>query len=276
MHILGVDFTSAPSARKPITCAVCELDGTLLRLGDLRPVPDFAAFERLLCEPGPWLGGFDFPFGLPRQVVRALGWPEQWAEYMLHIRSLGKPGFEAALSAYKAARPSGQKEPPRATDIPARSRSSLKLFNPPVAKMLFQGAPRLLEAGLSILPCHPGGATRVALETYPALLTRALASGRPYKHDDRRRQTLEQHEARRAIVEALRGPALHERYGLHLHLAGAQAESLCANPSGDQLDALLCAVQAAWAYRHRDAGYGIPADCDPLEGWIVDPAQWLS
>ena len=41
--------------------------------------------------------------------------------------------------------------------------------------------------------------------------------------------------------------------------------------SGDQLDGLLCAIQAGWAYTQRDHNYGIPADCDPLEGWIADP-----
>lgn len=30
-------------------------------------------------------------------------------------------------------------------------------------------------------------------------------------------------------------------------------------------------VKAGWAYSQRDRNYGIPADCDPLEGWIVDP-----
>ncbi len=37
------------------------------------------------------------------------------------------------------------------------------------------------------------------------------------------------------------------------------------------LDALLCALQAAWAYTQRERGYGISSACDPLEGCIVDP-----
>ena len=39
--------------------------------------------------------------------------------------------------------------------------------------------------------------------------------------------------------------------------------------SGDSLDAVLCAVLAAWAWRRRAEGWGLPADTDPLEGWIV-------
>ncbi|HEX3139363.1 MAG TPA: DUF429 domain-containing protein, partial [Rhizobacter sp.] len=33
------------------------------------------------------------------------------------------------------------------------------------------------------------------------------------------------------------------------------------------LDAVLCLVQAGWA--SGQAGYGMPARADPLEGWIV-------
>lgn len=38
-----------------------------------------------------------------------------------------------------------------------------------------------------------------------------------------------------------------------------------------QLDALLCAIQAAWAWTQRDQGFGLPKHVDPLEGWIADP-----
>ena len=44
------------------------------------------------------------------------------------------------------------------------------------------------------------------------------------------------------------------------------------DPTGDTLDALLAAIQAGWAYSQRALNYGIPPDCDPAEGWIVDPA----
>ena len=48
--------------------------------------------------------------------------------------------------------------------------------------------------------------------------------------------------------------------------------SLAEDPSGDQLDALLCAIQAAWTWTQRKNGFGAPQDTDPLEGWIADPA----
>ncbi|MYD88520.1 MAG: hypothetical protein F4Y14_21605, partial [Acidobacteria bacterium] len=46
---------------------------------------------------------------------------------------------------------------------------------------------------------------------------------------------------------------------------------LVGDPTGDSLDALLCAVQAAWAWRNRSWLFGNAARVDPLEGWIADP-----
>ena len=79
VRILGVDFTSAPRRAKPITVAIGAFvdDGLVVERVDR--IGDFEGFERLLRMPGPWVGGFDFPFGLPRELVVALGWPLQLA-----------------------------------------------------------------------------------------------------------------------------------------------------------------------------------------------------
>ncbi len=50
------------------------------------------------------------------------------------------------------------------------------------------------------------------------------------------------------------------------------ATELVGDPTADLLDAVLAAVQAAWAWGRRAHGYGIPPEADPAEGWIVDPA----
>ena len=57
-----------------------------------------------------------------------------------------------------------------------------------------------------------------------------------------------------------------------VRFAGALRESCLADPSGDTLDAVLCAVAAAWGWCRRERGYGLPAGVDPLEGWIVGAA----
>ena len=91
--ILGIDFTSAPRSRKAITIARGRLAGGAFALEAIDAAPDWAAFERLLAEPGPWIGGFDFPFGLPREAVRDLGWPADWTRLVAHCRVAGTRGF---------------------------------------------------------------------------------------------------------------------------------------------------------------------------------------
>jgi len=271
MHIFGVDFTSAPARRKPITCALCVLHDDRLTLLECLSLPTFEAFETFLHRPGPWCAAFDFPFGLPRPLLANLGWPQRWENYVQHIAALGKAGFEESLTRYCVGQPSGQKHLLRTTDALAKSRSPMMLHRVPVGKMFFQGATRLLQSGVNILPCRPNNDSRVALEGYPALAARRWLASRSYKSDERARQTEEQRSARRALVQALRSPDLFADYGLHLTLPDPLAETLIADPMADRLDALLCAIQAAWAWTERANGYGIPRGCDSDEGWIVDP-----
>ena len=75
MRIVGVDFTCAPRRAKPITVAIGTLSEADLRIERVERLGDLSAFDALLRGPGPWIGGFDFPFDLPREFVVALGWP---------------------------------------------------------------------------------------------------------------------------------------------------------------------------------------------------------
>jgi len=264
--LLGVDFTSAPTRRKPITVARGRLEGAgRLRLEDLDALPGFAAFEALLAAPGPWVGGFDLPFGLPRELVVALGWPLEWPALVRHVAGLTRAELRAAFAAFCAARPAGSKFAHRACDGPAGSSPSMKWVNPPVAFMLHAATPRLLAAGVS-LPAvgQAGDPQRVALEAYPGLLARELIGPRSYKSDERARQTPERLIARKDLVDALEQGRWR---GLRLKLTHAQRDELVADAQGDRLDAALCLLLAGWA--DTRPGYGMPAEADPVEGWIV-------
>lgn len=81
--------------------------------------------------------------------------------------------------------------------------------------------------------------------------------------------------ARKEIIGGLRSEALVNYYGLRVELTDEMAEMLIRDGMGDKLDALLCGVQAGWAFLQRDSGYGIPGECDGVEGWIVDPGLSL-
>jgi hypothetical protein len=271
MKIFGFDFTSAPGRKKPITYAACNRENDLLHVKEILRLYNFEEFEAFLHSDGPWIAALDFPFSQPRKLLRNLGWPEIWENYIRLISSLGKGGFEEALTRYRESRPAGDKQHYRMTDILADARSPMMLHRVPVGKMFFQGATRLLRSDVSILPCHPRGDSRIVVEGYPALVARKWIGKRSYKSDEREKQTVDKKVARQQIVDGLRSDALQNFYGVTIDLSDAMALVLVEDPMGDLLDALLCAVQAGWAYRQRDKGYGIPLECDSAEGWIVDP-----
>jgi hypothetical protein len=271
--LLGCDFSSSPSRRKPITLAVGRADRGRVLLERIESFDMLDAWAERLRDPGPWVGGFDLPFGLPRELVETLGWPTDWRACMDHYAGLDRVQIRDTFAAFCDARPAGGKFAHRATDGPARSSPSMKWVNPPVAFMLHAGVPRLLAAGVQIPRLHAGDPQRVALEAYPGLLARQVLGATSYKSDDKARQTADRLIARRTLVEALEGgqAPLLQASGLRLKLSHAQRDDLAADASGERLDAVLCLLQAAWAQnRHEggDAHYGLP-QCDPLEGWIV-------
>ena len=263
--IAGVDFTSRPTRAKPITVALGHVGRAAVRVARIDAHASFESFAAWLRTPGPWLGVFDLPFGLPRELVAALGWPMQWLPLVRHYAGLDRREIRAAFKAFCDARPAGAKFAHRATDGPAGSSPSMKWVNPPVAWMLHAGVPLLLDAGLHLPALHDGDPTRVALEGYPGLLARELVGTRSYKSDDRAKQTAARLIARKDIVDALEQG--RTRLALRLKLSHAQREALVDDASGDRLDAVLCLMQAGWA--SGQAGFGLPAAVDPLEGWIV-------
>jgi Protein of unknown function (DUF429) len=261
VRIYGVDFTCAPRRAKPITVACGSLKGSELQVEGVENLHTFGEFEALLSRPGPWVGGFDFPFGLPSELVRELAWPADWKALVRHCAAMPRRDFRAALDAYRNTRPAGRRYAHRATDLPAGSSSPMKLVNPPVGLMFHEGAPRVLASGAHVPPLLEGDSKRVALEAYPGLLVRKqLGIRESYKSDTRSEQTPARAAARGRIVRALKA-------GRPLGIKLKTRADLVADGSGDTLDAAICAVQAAWAAGRP--GYGIPADTPEAEGWII-------
>lgn len=257
MNVLGVDFTSAPRRAKPIAVAHGFFNKNLLSIEKLEKLESFREFEALLCRPGPWIGGFDLPFGLPRELVRDLGWPANWRALVGFCANLSRHEFRGILDGYRATRPAGRKYAHRATDAPAGSSSPMKLVNPPVALMFHEGAPRLADAGVHVPGLAAGDRSRIALEAYPGLFARSITR-KSYKNDTPSKQTPERRKARQAIVRAL-----------PIEISKQLRQKLVDDASGDSLDAVICAVQAAWGWRRRRRNFGLPARIDAVEGWIV-------
>lgn len=267
MNIYGIDFTSSPKRKKPITCLECVLDGNRLKAGALTEWQNYEGFEEALRRPGAWIAGIDFPFGQARTFIETIGWPASWQGYIDHVRTLDRRGFRAELTAYAAARPYGNKEHRRRTDRAAGSISPQKLYFTPVGLMFFEGAPRLRDAGVTVPGLQQGDPDRIVVEAYPGVLARRIIGKRPYKQDTKSKQTKDQHEARKELLRTILDGGVIPDYGLHVQAP----MSLADDPGGDHLDALLCAIQAAWAWTQRDNGYGLPDNHAPLEGGIADP-----
>ncbi|MBK9133056.1 MAG: DUF429 domain-containing protein [Betaproteobacteria bacterium] len=265
-RLLGVDFTCAPTPRKPIVVAHGRADGDTLVVERLEHLTALAAFEALLAEPGPWLGGFDMPFGLPRAFVEAHALGDTAAAIVdeLHRRCDGRRmAFRGLVDAWGNGRPAGQRLVHRATDRACRPMSSspLQTRYVPVGFMYFEGFARLVRAGVHVPGLHAGDAARVAVEAYPARAAHAIVGARSYKNS----AAPDRVEARAAIVQALmRGEG---GFGFRLSLPRTLRATLIDDTSGDALDATLCLVQAAWAA--RQPGHGVPVDVDVIEGWIV-------
>lgn len=264
MHIVGVDFTSAPRRAKPITVAHGRLSGAVLGIERVDSFPDWASYETWLAQPGPWIGAFDFPFGLSRELVEHLGWPLQWAALVDYCSGLPRAELRATFKAFCDARPVGNKFAHRVTDGPAGSSPSMKWVNPPVAYMFHEGARRLLRAGVTVYGLHAGDPHRIALEGYPGLVARMVTRA-SYKSDERAKQTPERRSARVAIVTALEEG--RHPLGVRIEMKKRLRQRLIADGTADWLDAVLCAVAAAWAVRQPN--YGMPATMDPVEGWTA-------
>ncbi len=279
MQIIGCDFSSSPSKRKPIVVAlseqILEKNGSApsysLRcvLSKLERFESLPLFGEWLQTERTWIGGFDLPFGLPRELIETLQWPLDWSECIQHYARLSREEIRNTFKSFCNSRPVGGKFAHRAADLPAGSSSSMKWVNPPVAYMLHAGVPLLIQAGCHFPGLHKGNTNKVALEAYPGLLAREIIGSRSYKSDDKNKQTPERLIARKDILTALE--IGKTRLKVRLKLTNAQREQLIDDASGDSLDAAMCMLQAHWAYgKHLDGkkNYGLPK-FDPLEGWIV-------
>ena len=263
--LAGIDFSCNPSRRKPVTIATGRLVGETLRLDGVAALPTLAAFAAWLQTPGPWLGAFDLPFGLPRAFVDANGLGATCAEVIaeVHARCPTRMAWRAFIDAWGNGQPAGARLLHRRTDraSPVASTSPLQTRYVPVGLMYYEGVAHLIASGATLAGLHDGEPARVALEGYPRRLAHGIVGRRSYKNDDGD----DRRAARDEIIAALeRG---RDRFGFDVAIGAEERASLLADAGGDRLDAVLCLVQAAVSSRRPR--HGLPRDVDPVEGWIV-------
>ena len=271
MKTLGIDFTSAPSHRKPITCAVGEFDKGQLTIVEILHWSTFGEFEAFLAQGGSWWAGCDFPIGLPEKLIRNLGWPATWEDYVTLVSSMSKNEFVEVLVEYSSSRPQGDRHHLRTTDRLASALSPMMVYGIPVGRMFYEGATRLLESDVNLIPCRLTSpisgtvrARRNLVEVYPALVARSLIGRRSYKGKDNQ----ERRSARKEIVDQLESQSSCRVYdicvGIHI-----DTNPLIEEPHGDCLDAVLASIQVAWLVDNLDPW--LASASNAAEGWIADP-----
>lgn len=266
MNIYGIDFTSRPTRRKPITVAACIFNDDTLQLTEISELTSLADFAVFLSQEGVWLAGIDAPFGLPRVFLETHNF-ESWQAYASAFASVDKTVFIDTLNTFKNDGPKGCKLPLRQTDRQAHSTSPLKTSFVPVGRMFYQLMIILHQEPHNIPLLRPSSDPRTLLETYPALVARTLIGKASYKRE--KNETSLQRDNRKRLLEALLEKLPDSAYSLQLELSTTQQEKLLRDAKGDAIDALMCAVQGAWGY--IQPGYSIPLGADALEGWIIDP-----
>jgi hypothetical protein len=266
--IVGVDFTSRPGRSKPITVAEAELRGDVLTVAEVRELTTAAEYAAVLAGLGPATVAVDHPFGLPRAFVAAVGWPEYWTGYVARAAALDRRSYRAVVRGFTAAQPPGRKYLRRATErhLPFAA-SSLNVVRPPVGLMFHAGAPLLAAADVAVLPSRPHPRPTTVVEGYPAAVVLRLAGRVRYKEVD----PADGRPRRAALVAALAGDPCADAYGVRVAVPRGLAARLVADDQGDLLDAVLCAVQAAWTAADPAGRHRVPATADPAEGWIADP-----
>lgn len=290
--LIGIDFTSSPTKKKPIAVAIGRWEGPQLQVNELLSLTHLHEFEALLklgfrkeaglrdlsqpdvpYEPFPFVAAIDMPFGLSRKLVEGLKWPgagrtdfRAWAELIAFYSALSRDEIRTIFKAWCDARPAGHKFAHRACDGPAGSSPSMKWVNPPVAYMLHAGAPLLASSGVHIPGMQRGDKNRVALEGYPGYLARQVLGRQSYKSDDPKKDTPDRRMARSELLCALEDGML---FGIRVNVRPYLRARLLEDGKADHLDALLCCLAAGWAQKRADLNYGLPKLIDPVEGWIV-------
>ncbi len=264
MRVLGIDFTSAPSSQKPITAAHCQFHDGVLVCDHVERITDFQRFEHLLGESGPWIAGLDFPFSFAKVFLTKMNWPLDVAELAKLLRRTSKLEYLSEMKAFRDANPAGQKHVARQIDRLTGGAAPNNVVNPPVGRMIFEGLPRLVQSGANLPGLVIGDPNRSAVEAYPAVAAKRLIGTTAYKDGP----AADAENRRNLRIQLLRTLAKEDRFGFRV----SASQDVVNDAAGDDLDAVICASQAAWAFVHgHTTPQGPNLDFDCVEGWISDP-----
>lgn len=225
-RVHGVDFSGAKDAGRKVWVASGTLGGDVLRIEDCRPAEYLAGGgrDRASClqalvdfiegQPDAAVG-LDFPFGLPRELVK----DGSWETFIAGFSRRYETAEDFKESCFQAA---GGGELKRRTD--RESRTPFSAYNLRLYKQTFYGirdvlAPLIERAAARVLPMQkPDVGKPSVLEICPASTLRREGlslsyKGRSPKHLEGRRLILQSLEPRVVVPEGIARKALDDHKG---------------------------------------------------------------
>ena len=257
-RIFGLDFSGAKKAGQFIWLAEAERAGAALNILSCRPAAELpggaidrervlAALRTFIASTPNAIFGCDFPFSLPRQLIRTKTWPGFIALF---------DHASAELFRKHCRDQTDGKEPKRLTD--AEAMTPWSAFNVRLYHQTYHGLAGLLrplvrEGEAIVLPMQQPREDRAWLiETCPASTLAHLRCRVPYKGATQCGQ-------RRWLVERL------VELGQINPLPAAIEQIVVDNNGGDALDSIIAALPTAAALARINAG---DRSGDRLEGRV--------
>ena len=262
-RVIGIDFSGAKDAGKKIWIATGIVSGGRLNLSECRQARDLfetverdACLERLrrfISGQTDCAIGLDFPFGLPRSVVRS----GTWEEFALSFRSHYSSPEEFRKACKTATKGSeGRRETDKEAQTPF-SPYNLRLYRQTYHGICDVLAPLVRDRMACVLPMQaPSASLPWLLEICPASTLIRLGLRRPYKG-----RGYEQRAGRRIVLETLEAREI-------VAIEPTLRQTILNNDGGDALDSAIAAIAAAGALQRQVLPRGLHPDSRNVEGHI--------
>ncbi|RMF58038.1 MAG: hypothetical protein D6748_09815 [Calditrichaeota bacterium] len=262
---IGIDFSGAKDAGRHIWMTQLTTSTRGTRVASVFPArvlsgasvqlnPTLIALREFICEQKAGLIGMDFPFSLPKQLIKESSWK-------LFLKSFPHHYLSPRNFRMKCREASPEKELKRVCDKEAKAPFSP--YNLRVYRQTYYGikeilAPLVLEGKISVPPFMPvQPSLPVVLETCPASYLKKIGSYFPYKGNNHREKT-----HRKLILKTL-----VERFSLHFQSTEDEVK-IIDSPGGDPLDSLIAACILVEISRNWKLVEESFDKHDPLEGWV--------
>ncbi len=265
-RVYGVDFSAAKKAGTKIWIADATILGDTLEIEDcrqakellgaterdqcLRTLRDFISIQKACAF------GLDFPFGLPKKVIKA----NSWEEFVLSFGNQYPDPEQFREICWVAA---GNCEERRDTD--RISQTPFSPYNRRLYRQTYYGirdvlAPLVRDQLVCVLPMQRMSASKPWLfEICPASTLERMGLRQPYKghHKDRDRRAVRAH-----ILEGI------ERTGAAIIKPSALRSKILDDPYGDALDSVIAAFATFRAVCNLAHSTVPGSDTYLLEGYV--------